>query len=63
MVAVIVCAALYAAYARYFGPAKQTQDAARARPGVPVTVKIAELTSFPVVVSGLGTVQPYNTVT
>jgi len=63
VVAVIVCAALYAGYARYLSPEKQTQDAARPRPGVPVTVKTAELTSFPVVVSGLGTVQPYNTVT
>jgi len=63
VVAVVVCVALYAAYARYLSPAKQAQDAARARPGVPVTVKAAELSSYPVVVSGLGTVQPYNSVT
>lgn len=63
VVALIVCAALYVGYTRYLNPEKQTQDAGRARPGVPVTVKVAELTSFPVVVSGLGTVQPYNTVT
>lgn len=63
VVAVVVCAALYAVYARYFSPERKAQDAARARPGVPVTTVVAEPTSYPVVISGLGTVQAFNAVT
>jgi multidrug efflux system membrane fusion protein len=63
VVAVVVCAALYAAYSRYFSPDRPVQDAGRTRPGVPVTTMTAELKSFPVVITGLGTVQPYNSVT
>ncbi len=60
MVALLVCAALYAGYSWFVGQNKQQ---AKARPGVPVTTMTAELKSFPVVISGLGTVQPYNSVT
>jgi multidrug efflux system membrane fusion protein len=60
VVALIVCAALYAGYAWFSGPAKQE---ARTRPGVPVTTMTAALKPFAVVISGLGTVQPYNSVT
>ena len=60
MVALLVCAALYAGHSWYLGHNKQQ---AKARPGVPVTTMTAGLKSFPVVISGLGTVQRLNSVT
>jgi membrane fusion protein, multidrug efflux system len=64
--AAIVCVALYAGYARFFGSsANSAADAAKARAAaaVPVGMIIAQPTSFPVVLSGLGTVQAFNSVT
>jgi membrane fusion protein, multidrug efflux system len=61
VVALVVCAALYAGYSRYIAQDRPAQSAAV--PAVPVTTVTVASTSFPVVLSGLGTVQAFNSVT
>jgi multidrug efflux system membrane fusion protein len=64
VVLVAVGAGLYAGYGRYYGPTKTTDAAkARAPAPVPVTITTAKASAFPVVISGLGTVQAFNNVT
>jgi len=64
-VTLVVCGGLYLVNSRFFSPGRQVSESDRAKsaPGVPVTTTTAEATSFPVVLSGLGTVQAYNSVT
>lgn len=60
----VVCAGLYAGYGRLYGPNKSADSAKGRGPApVPVTITTARPTSFPVVQSGLGTVQAFNSVT
>jgi multidrug efflux system membrane fusion protein len=57
--AVLVCGAAYIAFGR-----NRSDTTAKSGPlGVPVTVTPARAQSFPVVLSGLGTAQAYNSVT
>jgi multidrug efflux system membrane fusion protein len=57
--AVLVCGAVYIAFGR-----DRSDTTAKSGPlGVPVTVTTARAQSFPVVLSGLGTAQAYNSVT
>jgi multidrug efflux system membrane fusion protein len=59
-----VCAGLYAGYGRLYGPNKPAEIAKSRGPApVPVTFTTAKPASFPVVLSGLGTVQAFNSVT
>jgi len=63
-VTLAACAGLYSGYGRYYGPSKPAETAkTRAPTPVPVTVTTAKAASFPVVISGLGTVQAFNNVT
>jgi len=60
----IVCAGLYSGYGRFYGQqANSASDKPRGPAPVPVTVTTAQATSFPVVLSGLGTIQAFNSVT
>ena len=63
----LVCGGIYFGYGRFFGTSEQASNAAKARSAaasaVPVTVTTAQAKSFPVVLSGLGTVQAFNSVT
>lgn len=59
-----VCGGLYFGYGRLYGRPEQAATTAKARSAaVPVTIMTAKATTFPVVLSGLGTVQAFNTVT
>src|SRR5262245_58040832 len=62
-----VAAAGYFGWERYYGPeakakAEAAQKAAARRPAIPVSVAQVEKTDFPVYLTGLGTVQGFNTV-
>lgn len=61
----LVCVGIYFGYGRFFGTSQQASNAAKARAvsAVPVTVTTAQTKSFPVVLSGLGTIQAFNSVT
>ncbi len=64
--ALIVCVGIYYGYGRASGnqsEAASNAAKARANAAVPVTVMTAQASSFPVVLSGLGTVQAFNSVT
>ena len=72
MLASLAVMGSYASW-RYFGRAggperaraaiAEGRAAGRTGPGVPATVIEAQLADFPIMLRGLGTVQPYNTVT
>jgi membrane fusion protein, multidrug efflux system len=62
-----VAAAGYFVWQRYYGPeaiakTEAAQKAAARRPAIPVTVAQVEKIDFPVYLTGLGTVQGFNTV-
>jgi membrane fusion protein, multidrug efflux system len=62
-----VAAAGYFVWQRYYGPeaiakAENAAKAAARRPPIPVSVASVEKTDFPVYLTGLGTVQGFNTV-
>jgi len=62
-----VVAAGYFGWQRYYGPeavakAEAAQKAAARKPAIPVSVAQVEKTDFPVFLTGLGTVQGFNTV-
>jgi multidrug efflux system membrane fusion protein len=61
----LVCVGLYYGYGRFYGTPEQASSAAKARAvaAVPVTVTTAQTKTFPVVLSGLGTIQAFNSVT
>jgi membrane fusion protein, multidrug efflux system len=62
----VVCVGIYYGYGRVFdSPSKSASDAAKARSvaTVPVTVTTVRPKSFPVMLSGLGTAQAFNSVT
>jgi membrane fusion protein, multidrug efflux system len=64
---VVVAAAGYFGWQRYYGPevrakAEAAQKAAARRPAIPVSIAQVEKADFPVYLTGLGTVQAYNTV-
>ncbi|MBR1222699.1 efflux RND transporter periplasmic adaptor subunit [Bradyrhizobium sp. U87765 SZCCT0131] len=59
----VVCGGLYFGYGRFYGKPEQAANAKGRPNAVPVTVMTARATTFPVVLSGLGTVQAFNTVT
>ena len=57
----------YFGWQRYYGPgarakAEQAQKAASRRPPIPVNIAAVEKSDFPVYLTGLGTVQGFNTV-
>jgi membrane fusion protein, multidrug efflux system len=63
----VVAAAGYFGWQRYYGPevaakAEAAQKAAARRPAIPVSVAQVEKADFPVYLTGLGTVQAFNTV-
>ena len=62
-----IAAAGYFGYQRYYGAeatakADSAQKAAARRPAIPVSIAPVEKTDFPVYLTGLGTVQGFNTV-
>jgi len=62
-----IAAAGYFGYHRYYGPeaiakTEAAQKAAARRPAIPVSIAPVEKTDFPVYLTGLGTVQGFNTV-
>ena len=62
-----IAAAGYFGYQRYYGAeatekAESAQKAAARRPAIPVSIAPVEKTDFPVYLTGLGTVQGFNTV-
>src|SRR5215472_8824846 len=62
-----VAAAGYFGWHRYYGPeaaakAEAAQKAAARKPAIPVSVAQVEKADFPVYLTGLGTVQAFNTV-
>jgi multidrug efflux system membrane fusion protein len=62
-----IAAAGYFGYHRYYGPeaiakTETAQKAAARRPAIPVSIAPVEKTDFPVYLTGLGTVQGFNTV-
>src|SRR6516165_12148446 len=62
-----IAAVGYFGYHRYYGPeaiakAEAAQKAAARRPAIPVSVAQVEKADFPVYLTGLGTVQGFNTV-
>jgi membrane fusion protein, multidrug efflux system len=59
----LVCVGIYVGYGRSSGGKTEAASKARAPVAVPVTVVTAQPKSFPVVLSGLGTVQAFNSVT
>ncbi|WP_315834074.1 efflux RND transporter periplasmic adaptor subunit [Bradyrhizobium prioriisuperbiae] len=61
----LVCVGLYYGYGRFYGTPERASNAAKARAvaAVPVTVTTAQTKTFPVVLSGLGTIQAFNSVT
>ena len=63
----VVGGAGYFGWQRYYGPevaakAEAAQKAAARRPAIPVSISPVEKTDFPVYLTGLGTVQAFNTV-
>src|SRR6201996_9283117 len=63
----VVAAAGYFGWQRYYGPeaqakAEAAQKAAARRPAIPVSIAQVEKADFPVYLTGLGTVQAFNTV-
>jgi multidrug efflux system membrane fusion protein len=63
----IVAGAGYYGWHRYYGPeaaakVEAAQKAAARRPAIPVSISQVEKTDFPVYLTGLGTVQAFNTV-
>ena len=62
-----IAAVGYFGYHRYYGPeaiakTETAQKAAARRPAIPVSIAPVEKTDFPVYLTGLGTVQGFNTV-
>ena len=62
-----IAAVGYFGYHRYYGPeaiakTEAAQKAAARRPAIPVSIAPVEKTDFPVYLTGLGTVQGFNTV-
>src|SRR3974377_1692035 len=62
-----IAAAGYFGYQRYYGAeatakAESAQKAAARRPAIPVSIAPVEKAAFPVYLTGLGTVQGFNTV-
>jgi membrane fusion protein, multidrug efflux system len=67
LVIAIIAAGGYFGWQRYYGPevqaqAEAAQKAASRRPAIPVSVAQVEKADFPVYLTGLGTVQAFNTV-
>lgn len=61
---IVACIGVYAGYGRLYGPTRSPDLAKGRGPApVPVTITTAKPTSFPVVLTGLGTVQAFNSVT
>src|SRR5262244_1830384 len=63
----VVAAAGYFGWQRFYGPeatarVEAAQKAASRRPAIPVSVAQVEKADFPVYLTGLGTVQAFNTV-
>ena len=63
----VIGAAGYYGWQRYYGPeavakAENAKKAAARKPAVPVTISAVEKADFPVYLTGLGTVQGFNTV-
>ena len=65
LVAVVIAVALggYLGWHHFYGDRTETASLGQAPTPIPVTVAKAEIADFPVYLNGLGTVEPYQTVT
>ena len=61
VLAVALCG--YAGWRYFFGDGARTSSPAQAPATIPVTIAKAEIADFPVYLNGLGSVEPYQTVT